>query len=112
MKKLDIIIEQYPDEELLKADGFDDAVIGVAYDMKSSVYRIVYSIGKCIDVLITRDGMSYEEAEEYFSFNVSGAYMGEKTPIWMEDQMFEMYEQEDTEGKEIGEGYRTFDDIE
>jgi hypothetical protein len=30
--------------------------------------------------------MSEDEALEYFDFNVSGAYMGEKTPIWCNDQ--------------------------
>ena len=26
---LDIIVEAYPDEEILKADGFDEAIIGI-----------------------------------------------------------------------------------
>lgn len=29
--------------------------------------------------------MSEEDAIEYFSFNVSGGYVGEKTPIWCQD---------------------------
>jgi hypothetical protein len=29
--------------------------------------------------------MSVEEAIEYFDFNVRGAYVGDKTPIWCED---------------------------
>lgn len=36
---------------------------------------------------MVRDGMSYEEAIEYFDYNVSGAYVGEKTPIWVDDEM-------------------------
>jgi len=35
-------------------------------------------------VLVARDGMSMEEAEEYFEYNVQGAYVGEDTPIFME----------------------------
>ena len=31
------------------------------------------------------DGMSYEDALEYFNLNTRGAYMGEKTPIWCDD---------------------------
>jgi hypothetical protein len=27
--------------------------------------------------------MSYEEAEEYFEFNVSGAWMGPNTPLFL-----------------------------
>ena len=43
-KKLEMILEMYPDEELLKADGFDSAVLGVVYDKNGGVYKLVYSI--------------------------------------------------------------------
>jgi len=76
---IDSIIERYPDESFLKADGFDEALIGV--DTKSM--RLVYSVSKCIEILC-RD-MNEEDAIEYFDYNVSGAYMGEKTPIWCDD---------------------------
>ena len=89
MTRLEIILEQYSDEDLLSADGFEDCVIGVAYDKSTSVYRLVYSRTKCIEVMIARDGMTYEEAMEYFDFNVEGAYVGEKTPIWVDDEMFD-----------------------
>ncbi len=75
------ISESRSDERLLKAEGFDDAVIGV--DTNSS--RLIYSISKCIEILIA-DGMSEEEAQEHFSYNVSGSYVGENTPIWCEDK--------------------------
>jgi hypothetical protein len=77
---LDIIIEQYQDEEILIADGFDDAVIGI--DEKSM--RLIYSVEKCIEILM-KQGMDMTEAVEYFEYNVSGSYVGEKTPIWCED---------------------------
>jgi hypothetical protein len=32
-------------------------------------------------VLMTRDGMDYDEASEYIDFNCVGAYVGEQTPI-------------------------------
>jgi hypothetical protein len=63
----------------LKANGFDEAVIGV--DLNTE--RLIYSVSKCIQVLC-RD-MSEEEAMEYFEYNVSNAYVGEKTPIWCYD---------------------------
>jgi hypothetical protein len=77
------IAEYYQDEEILKADGFDVAVIGI--DEHSM--RLVYSVKLCIEKLIL-EGMSMEDAIDYFNFNVSGAYVGEKTPIWCHD-MFE-----------------------
>lgn len=80
MTLLERIIEVYPDEQFLKADGLDDAIIGV--DEKSMV--LIYSVSKCIDIL-SIEMHSVKETIEYFSFNVSGAYMGEKTPIWCQD---------------------------
>jgi hypothetical protein len=88
MTNLEIITEQYPEEAFLAADGFDEAIIGVNRDMGSGVYKLVYSNLKCVEILMTRDGMSQEEAIEYFDFNVEGAYMGEKTPIWVEDMFW------------------------
>jgi hypothetical protein len=77
---LEIIIENYQDEEILKADGFDDAVIGIDTDSM----RLIYSIQKCIEVL-KEEGMDEIDAVEYFEYNVLGAYVGEKTPIWCND---------------------------
>jgi hypothetical protein len=81
---LEEIVEYYPDEEILKADGFDDAVIGI----EEGSMRLIYSVRRCIEILITDEEMSLEDALEHFSYNVSGSYVGEKTPIWCED-MFE-----------------------
>ena len=77
---LEKIVEQYQDMEILTADGFDDAVIGI--DVNST--RLIYSVEKCINILMDQ-GMSMTEAVEYFEFNVSGSYVGENTPIWCED---------------------------
>jgi hypothetical protein len=87
MTKADILAEEYSDIELLQADGFDDAILGVVFDNMNAVPRIAYSITKCLEVLIKRDNMSKEEALEFFDFNVQGAYVGEKTPIWVDDLM-------------------------
>jgi len=83
MNKLKLVSEYLEniEETALSADGFDNAIIGV-YDGK-----IVYSITKCISLLIHRDKMTKEDAYEYFYFNVVGAYAGEKTPIWVDDIM-------------------------
>ena len=76
------IIEQYYDDELLKADGFDNAVIGVSEDFNSPI-RLIYSVSKCLKIL--EQDMSELDAMDYFTFNVSGAYVGEQTPIWCWD---------------------------
>ena len=73
---IDKILNWFPEDEFLKADGFDEAIIGI----DEETMRLIYSVSKCIDIL--KKDMEEEEAVEYFNFNVKGAYMGEKTPIW------------------------------
>lgn len=77
---LNEILKEYPEEEFLKADGFDDAVIGFEFN----TMRLVYDKNKMIHILIENDGMEYEDAIEYLEFNTWSAYIGEKTPIYIE----------------------------
>ena len=71
--------EQYPDEEFLIADGFDDAIIGV----DSRELRVIYDIDKMIKILVERDTMSEDDAYEFLEYNTLNAYVGDKTPIFM-----------------------------
>jgi hypothetical protein len=80
MKTLDAIITKFYGEDILIADGFDEAVIGI----EESTMRLIYSITKCLDI-IESQGMTDEDALEYFYFNVQGAYVGEQTPIFCFD---------------------------
>jgi hypothetical protein len=78
-------IEDLPladDEEITLADGFEDAFLGIARQFGKPF--ALYDREKCIDILVNRDGMSHEEAEEYFQFNVEGAWVGESTPAYLE----------------------------
>lgn len=77
---LEQILEIFPEEELLKADGFDDAVIG--YDAVK--LRLVYDVDKMRSILVDQEGMSFDEAMEYLDFNVLGAYVGEQTPLYIQ----------------------------
>lgn len=78
---INVLLENYPDIQFYKADGFDDAILGIS---ESNIPVFIYSIPKCIEILIN-DGMTDEEAVEYFYFNVIGSYFGDKTPIWCND---------------------------
>jgi|TARA_A100000172_G_C3001641_1_gene96486 hypothetical protein len=69
---------------MLKADGFDEAIIGFTYDMVAQEERLIYSVEKCIEILM-QDDMDYLEAREYLDFNTIGAYVGKQTPIFLED---------------------------
>ena len=65
------------------ADGFEDALIG--YGTRVSYEVAVYSTAKCLDILMKRDGMSAEDALNFFTFNVTSGYVGENTPVFLED---------------------------
>jgi len=80
MKLKKLILEHYGDtDDILFADGLDDAIIG----FEPNAWKVVYSRNECIKVMV-KEGMDDEEAIEYLEFNTFGAYVGEKTPIWAE----------------------------
>jgi hypothetical protein len=68
--------------EALKADGFDDAIIGLG-SIAGNDDILVYDANKCIKILMDRDGMSYDDACEFFDFNVRSAYVGQGTPMFV-----------------------------
>jgi hypothetical protein len=73
---------------MLKIDGFDNALIGIATVWQREeggggrrIDTLIYDGEKIVTVLCEQSGMSYDEAEEYISYNIEGAYVGETTPI-------------------------------
>jgi hypothetical protein len=68
------------DEYVILADGFEEAFVGIGRQFGNPI--AVYDKSKCIEILM--DDMSEEDAYEYFSYNVDGAYVGEETPIFLE----------------------------
>lgn len=68
--------------EALLADGLEAALIGYTVNHHHA-HVAVYDYDKCIGVLVDRDGMTHEEADEYLSFNTLGAYVGENGPLYI-----------------------------
>lgn len=68
-------------EDALFADGFDEAIMGVA-ERCGQPTLVVYDARLCIEIL-EGQGMTTEEASEFFSFNTLGAWMGENTPLFL-----------------------------
>lgn len=77
------IQERHSYKPLLFADGFDDAILGVGWSFDKPL-SVAYDKNKCIQILMKRDKMKRSDAEEYFSFNVEGSYIGEETPVFVE----------------------------
>jgi hypothetical protein len=61
---------------------FDAAILGVAERIGMSPI-VAYDTAKILDILCERDGMDDDEALEYFEFNIAGAYVGDRTPIFI-----------------------------
>lgn len=73
------IAAQYDDMgvDLLFADGFDEAIIGV----DAVTFRVIYDYDTMVAILIS-EGMTEEESIEHLDYNVLCAYVGEQTPIY------------------------------
>lgn len=68
--------------DVTTAAGLDDALIGIA--QRCGQPRLaIYSVPAIIEILTDRDGMTEDEAHEFFSFNIEGAWVGETTPMFV-----------------------------
>ena len=61
-------------------DNLDDAFIGIGNQFYNKPVAI-YDREKCIEILAV--DMSYEEAEEFFEFNIIGGWLGDQTPMFL-----------------------------
>jgi hypothetical protein len=70
------------DTELLflSEEDFDEAIIGVAERIGEEPV-VAYDTTKIVEILSR--SMSVDEAYEYFEFNILGAYVGQKTPMFI-----------------------------
>jgi hypothetical protein len=70
------------DAELLflSEEEFDEAILGVSERIGDEPV-VAYDKEKILDIL--SNSMTADEAWEYFEFNILGAYVGEKTPVFI-----------------------------
>jgi len=77
------LIDVLTEEEALVCDDLEDALIGMTRNPATGDIIAVYDRNKCIEARM-KEGMTYEEACEFHSFNTEGAYVGPKTPLFIE----------------------------
>ena len=74
---------------MIKYDGYDEAIIGVAniWRNNTTVSVLVYDAEK-IREIIMKDGCSADEAREFIEYNIEGGYLGIETPVlvWTDDE--------------------------
>ena len=70
----------------MTADGFDEAIIGsiTSYGRGETV---LYSTQKIIEIMMERDGMTAEDAMEFFNYNILGSYNGDGMPAFLNDHV-------------------------
>ena len=77
------ILDIYPNEKLIKADGFDDCIIGVSHRY-GEPFILAYDEEKVIKKLMKRDKMTRQDALEFYTYNIIGSWVGKKTPVFIE----------------------------
>lgn len=81
------VLDRWADEQevaVLLADGLDEALLGLVQQKGAQAeYVACYDRKKVIEILMKRDGMTEEEAEEFFGFNIGDAYVGPGTPCFL-----------------------------
>ena len=70
------------EENIILLTDLDDALVGIGERIGMPPVA-VYDSKKCVEILMDRYDMAYENALEFFDFNISGAYLGESTPIFI-----------------------------
>jgi hypothetical protein len=82
--------------EALLCDGFDEAIIGMAERINLGPV-VAYDVNKILDILAldmevtesdleegnTIEMVKYSMANEYFQYNILGAWMGDFTPVFI-----------------------------
>lgn len=76
----DFLEEISPNGEFVLADGFEEAFIGTVVRFAMDPIAL-YDHDKCIEIL-AEQGMTMEQAAEYFGFNILGSWNGEGTPAF------------------------------
>ncbi len=79
---MNIDIDEYAEGAIL-LDGLEEAIIGIVEEFGNG-RRILYSKSKILSILQIRDGMTEQEAEEFYDFNILGLYAGEQNAVFLD----------------------------
>lgn len=76
--------------------GFEDCIVGVG-ERYGGPPVAVLDVAKMV-AQMEKDGMTHEEALEYFEYNILGAYVGEETPVYLHLPDFRVEKDKTTKG--------------
>jgi hypothetical protein len=79
---MNVDIDEYAEGAIL-LDGLEEAIIGIVEEFGNG-RRILYSKRIILSLLQTRDGMTEQESEEFYDFNILGLYAGEQNAVFLD----------------------------
>ena len=72
-----------PAQPMVLPNNFGKAFVGYVECFGGNLLA-VYSKDAILSVLQNKDKMSYEDALEYFNYNIAGSWVGNGTPLYLE----------------------------
>ena len=76
-------IDEYAEGAIL-LDGLEGAIVGVVEDFGSPGRKMLYSKREILNILQERDLMTYDEAEEFYDYNILGLHAGEQNAVFLD----------------------------
>jgi hypothetical protein len=82
-QELEELIEMDP--EVISYEGWEECCVGWSdsWHYNTRPIRLIYDYAKIIETMISRDGISHQDAIDHFEHNVGGGYVGPNTPIFI-----------------------------
>lgn len=80
------LLDQLADAEAMLLEPqefFNKALIGIA-QRADGIIVAAYDSEKCIAALREQNNWDYDEAQEWFEFNVQGGYVGPHSPMFVD----------------------------
>lgn len=79
----DALVMNYGDElkDSKYPEGMEHCVVGI----EERTLRLILSKMRVLNHLVEEERLSMEDALEHYSFNIEGSYVGEGTPIFLDD---------------------------
>lgn len=79
-------IDSYAEGAIL-LDGLESAVIGIVEEFGNG-RRVLYSKQKILEILRERDGMTCDEAEEFYDYNILGLHASPQNAVFLDKHIY------------------------
>ena len=70
------------EDQPMRIEGYEDCILGTMDRYGFEFPVLCYDLPKIINKMV-KNGMSEEEAYEYYHYNLIGAWVGDGTPVFL-----------------------------